>query len=140
VDGIGVGEQDPAATRPAGRGPDGVVLPCPAFLELGGLKDGDAGKAAGDFSGLVGGLVVDDDEVPVAAKLEEMIGLRDKRLETGGEVLFLIAGGNDDGEFDERIGLGLIEDGAGENRDGKGSPGSSERPRTGLKDRALDSA
>ena len=36
VDGVRVGEQEPAAARFAGRGPDGVVLPCPAFLEFGG--------------------------------------------------------------------------------------------------------
>ena len=38
VDGVGVGEQDPAAARFAGGGPDGVVLPCPAFLELVGSE------------------------------------------------------------------------------------------------------
>ena len=117
VDGVGVGEQHPAAARFAGCGPDGIVLPCPAFFELGGLEHGDAGKAAGDFGGAVGGVVVDDDEFPVAAKLEDVFGLRDKRLKASCKVLLFVAGGNDDGEFDELFRFGLIEDGAGADRD-----------------------
>ena len=119
VDGVGVGEQDPSAASLAGSGPDGVVLPGPAFLELGGLKDSDAGKAAGDFGGFVCRVIVDHDQVPVAAELKEIIGLRDKRLQAGGKVLFFVAGGNDDGEFDQRVGFGLIENCAGEDGNGE---------------------
>ena len=133
VDRVRVGEQKPAAARFAGSGPDGIVLPCPAFFELGGLKDGDPGKAAGNFGGAVGGVVVDDDQFPVATELEDVFGLRDERLQAGCKVLLFVAGRNDDGEFDEFVsGSGWSKTVPVRTGMARGSPGSSERPRTGL--------
>ena len=83
------------------------------FLELCGLDYSDAGKAAGDFGGAVGGVVVDYNEFPVVAELEDLLGLADEGLKTGGEAILLIARGDDDGELDELGGLGLGKDGSG---------------------------
>src|SRR5437660_1762186 len=101
MDGVCVGEENPAAAHFTGCGPKGIVLPCPAFFELGGFEEGDAAKAAGYFSSAVGGMVVNHDQFPVAAELEDLFGLRDERLQTGSKVLLFVAGWDDDGELDE---------------------------------------
>ncbi len=113
VNGVGIGKKNPAATGLARRGPDGVVLPCPALLELGGVQDGDAGKAASDLGSAVGGVIVDNDQFPVAAEVEDIVRLRDKRLEARTEALLFVTRRNDDSEFDQRLRFWLIEDGAG---------------------------
>ena len=70
------------------------------------------GKAAGDLGGAVGGVVVDHDQFPVAAEVEDVFRLRDKRLDACTETLLFVPRGNDDGEFDQRLGFGLVENGA----------------------------
>ena len=78
VDRVGVGEEQPAASGAASCRPEGVVLARPARLELPCLDDGDAGKGAGDLRSPVGGVIVDENQLPVAAQLEEFFGLADK--------------------------------------------------------------
>ena len=112
VDGVGVGEQEPAAAGLAGCGPEGVVLSGPARFEFGGLEEGDAGEGAGDLGGAVGRVIVDDDQFPFTAKLEDVFRLCDQRLEALSEAGLLVAGGNDDGKLDEFGGFGLVKDGA----------------------------
>ena len=60
-----------------------LFFPVQPFSSLSAVNNRDAGKAAGDFGGAVGGVVVDDDQFPVAAELEDVFGLRDKRFEAG---------------------------------------------------------
>src|SRR6185437_4481605 len=75
---VGVSEQQPAATGTASGGEYGVGLAGPARGQLAGLDHADSWKRARNFGGAVGGLVVDDDEFPVAAKLEDLFGFGNK--------------------------------------------------------------
>ena len=93
VNGVGIGEQQPAPARLARGCPDGVGLARPAVLEFGGLDHGHAGKAAGDLRGAVGGVVIDDDQFPVAAELEDIVRLRDERLQARAQVLSSLRAG-----------------------------------------------
>jgi cytochrome c biogenesis protein CcmG, thiol:disulfide interchange protein DsbE len=109
VDGVSIGEKEPAATGFASGGPDGVVLARPAFLQLGGREKSDASEAAGNFGGEVGGLVIHYDEFPITAELEDLFRLGYERFEAGRKIQLLVAGGDDDCEFDELFWFWLIE-------------------------------
>jgi len=81
VDGIGVGEEQPAASRPSDRRPDGIVLARPywflAGLQLPCPDHHDPGKAAGNLirnlGRPVGRVVVHYDQLPVAAQLKDFL-------------------------------------------------------------------
>ena len=73
-----------------GAGGDGVVLAGPAFEQRVGFDDSHSGERRGDCAGVVGGMVVDDDD------FEGDSGLRDEGLETVGQAGFFVARGNDD--------------------------------------------
>ena len=113
VEGVGVGEEQPAAAGVAGCGPDGVGFAGPARLELGGFQDGDTGKAAGDFGRAVRGVVVDHDQLPILAEVENLFGLADQGLEARGQTVGFVACRNDDGELDELLRVRAGEDGSG---------------------------
>ena len=61
VDGVGIGKEQPAPARAAGRGPYSIVLAGPAGFELAGLDQCHSGEAAGNLRGVVGGVIIDDD-------------------------------------------------------------------------------
>ena len=128
VNRIGIREKEPAAARFASRGPDGVVLSCPAFFEFAGFEHGDTAETACDLGGAISGLIIDNDKFPVDAKLKDVLRLRDQRFQTCREILLFIAGGDDDGEFDELFRFGLIVDGAGASGNGEWLAGSSDNP------------
>ena len=100
MDGVGVGEEQPAAPGALSRGPAGVVLAGPAFFELERVEHCDARKALGDGAGLVGAAVVDDDQLPILAEEEDVFGLGGEGDEAGAEAILFVAGGDDDGELE----------------------------------------
>ena len=53
-------------------------------------------------------MVIDDDEFPVLAEFEDIFRLVDQRLNAGAETILFVAGGNDDGQLDQWLGLGLV--------------------------------
>ena len=114
VHGVGIGKQQPAPARMLRGCPDGVCLAGPAGFQFLGLHHGYAGKAARDLGCLVGGVVVDDDEFPVAAELEDVFRLAGERLKAGRQGFLLVARGNDDGELDQLRRFRLGKHGAGE--------------------------
>jgi hypothetical protein len=58
------------------------------------------GKINRDVACAVGRVVVDDNQLPVTAKLETGSRLRNQRGQAGGERLFLVAGWNNDRELE----------------------------------------
>ena len=140
VDGVGIREEKPATAGSAGCGPNGVVLACPAFFELGGFEDGDAAKAPGNLRRAIGGLVVDNDEFPIEPQLKDVFRLGDEGFEARGKIQLFVAGGDNDGEFDELFRFGLIKTVPVRVGMASGSPGSSDSPRTGLNGRPPCSA
>ncbi len=100
VDGVGVGKEQPFAAGGLRSGPDGVGLPRPAAFESWGTQNGHIGKAGDDGVSLVSGVVVDDDDFPIASKLPGALGLGDKRAQTVAEAVLFVAGGDDDGELE----------------------------------------
>ena len=62
------------------------------------------GGLGGDVAGSVGGVVVDDDQLPLLSERETGFGLGQQGGEAGGKGALLVAGGDDDGEFE----VGLV--------------------------------
>jgi len=56
-----------------------------------------------DLAGIVSRVVVDDDQLPLLAEEKSGFGLADQGRQTVGQGAFLVAGGDNDGEF--RVGL-----------------------------------
>ena len=113
VNRIRICEQQPAPARLLRRRPDGVGLARPALLQLPcrqhcnscGLRE-----LAGNLPRPVRRIVIDDDQLPVHAQLEDLLRLADQRLKAVANAVFLIACRDNDGELDERIRLRLVKD------------------------------
>ncbi len=61
----------------------------------------------GDLRGLVGGVVVDEDQLPLQAEGEAGLGLGEQGIEAGGEGCCFVARGHDDGEAQRAAADGL---------------------------------
>src|SRR5271170_242597 len=96
VHGIGIGEEEPFSARGLGSGPDGIGFASPALLQRRSLHDHHAWKAVSDGVRLVGRVVVDNEDLPVAAELPCMLRLARERTKAVAEAVFFVAGGNND--------------------------------------------
>jgi hypothetical protein len=109
MDGIGVGEEEPPALRLLRAGPAGLGFASKGTLmatefQWRCFKDTDAWVAGGEgmreLTGVVCGVVIDDKDLPVAAELEVVVALVDEGVEAVGEIVLLVARGDDDGELE----------------------------------------
>ena len=95
VNGVGVGEQEPAPFRNLCSAGHGVVFAGPVFREWAGGDYFHIGKRRAISAVRSVGVVVDDDD------FEANCRLGGQGFQAGGDVGFFVAGGDDDG--DDRI-------------------------------------
>jgi len=108
VDGVCVGEEEILAACCLCAGPAGVVLAGESSVdgevELRGVENVDSCVARGCFGGdvarVVGGVVVDDDKFPLMIEEETWLRLGENGGQTCGQRTLLVAGWNDDREFE----------------------------------------
>jgi hypothetical protein len=108
VDGVGVGEEEMTAAGRLCAGPACVAFAreasAVAEVEWGRVEEDDAVVSGGgfgsDLAGLVGGVVVDDDQFPLLAEDEAGFGLAQQRGETVGQGALFVAGRDDDRDLE----------------------------------------
>jgi len=133
-DDVAVGEEEPVRLGEGGGGCQGVGLAEPTCGQVGDVEDlqrvgrGGCGEVGGEVvhegAGLVGGAVVDGDD------LEADAGGPEQRTEGGLDGGLLVAGGDDDGELGLVV-VGWQGPGGGEARE-VGQCGSEAEPLEGL--------
>jgi hypothetical protein len=111
VDGVGVGEEEVLSASFLCGGPARIALAgepsASGEVEGWGIEKNDsivAGRGLlSDLAGIVGRVVVDDDQLPLLAEEKSELRLADQGRQTVGQGAFLVAGGDNDGEF--QVGL-----------------------------------
>ena len=104
VDRIGIGEEEMTSAGGLCAGPSGVALACEssvaAEVQRWRVEQDDAFVVGNclscDRSGVVGRVVVDDDQLPLLSEGKSGFRLAEQRVETGGKRPLLVAGWDDD--------------------------------------------